>query len=107
VLTRFLPEPVKERVVEHSSQFAAILPGTKCAGIDYPSLVGGGQHFLLFWRLLPWDHAPGTLLVTEAGGHVAHLNGLPYCPGDREAGLLVAQNKEIWNMVRSTLLGNI
>jgi fructose-1,6-bisphosphatase/inositol monophosphatase family enzyme len=107
VLTRFLPEPLKARIVEHSSRFAAILPGAKCAGIDYPALVGGAQQFLLFWRLLPWDHAPGTLLVTEAGGHVARLNGSPYYPADQEPGILVAPNRATWEMVRPALLGSM
>jgi fructose-1,6-bisphosphatase/inositol monophosphatase family enzyme len=107
VLTRFLPEPLKERVIEHASQFAAILPGAKCAGIDYPALIGGPQQFLLFWRLLPWDHAPGTLFITEAGGHVAHLDGSPYYPADQEPGLLIAPNRATWEMVRQALLGSI
>ena len=51
-----------------------------------PSLDGFGSHgvsailrgdkdFVIYYRLLPWDHAPGTLAVTEAGGVAMHLNG--------------------------------
>jgi len=35
---------------------------------------------VIYYRLLPWDHAPGTLAVTEAGGAAVHLDGSPYAP---------------------------
>ncbi len=50
----------------------------------------GAQDFVLFWRTLPWDHAPGALLVDEAGGLVAHLDGQGYRPGHPRTGLLAA-----------------
>ena len=105
VLTRFLPEALKNQVEVHSSQFGAILPGAKCAGVDYPAVATGSQHFLMFWRLLPWDHAPGALLVEEAGGHVARLDGSEYRPSDQQPGLLIAQNRDVWETVKTRLLG--
>ncbi len=48
-----------------------------CA-VDYPQLVAGAATSLLYSHTMPWDHAPGTLLVTEAGGHVTRLDGRPY-----------------------------
>lgn len=107
VLTRFLPEPLKEQVKAQSSQFSAIHPGARCSGVDYPAVAMDSQNFVMFWRLLPWDHAPGALLVTEAGGHVARLDGTGYNPADQKPGLLVAQNRDVWDMVRRTLLGPI
>jgi fructose-1,6-bisphosphatase/inositol monophosphatase family enzyme len=105
VLTRFLPDPWKEQVKAHAGRFLAILPGTKCAGVDYPAVATGTQNFVMFWRLLPWDHAPGALFVREAGGRVAHLDGSPYRPEAKASGLLVAENEDVWTMVRETLLG--
>ncbi|PID96696.1 MAG: inositol monophosphatase [Actinomycetales bacterium] len=52
-----------------------------CA-IDYPHLVAGDATALLFGRAMPWDHAAGTLVVTESGGVVTHLDGRPYLPTD-------------------------
>jgi fructose-1,6-bisphosphatase/inositol monophosphatase family enzyme len=104
VLTRFLPDELKQQVVAGSAGLAEVLPGAKCAGVDYPLIIRGTQNFLMFWRLLPWDHAPGALLVTEAGGHVARLDGSEYRPSDQRPGLLVGQNREVWHTVRSTLL---
>ncbi|WP_245571854.1 inositol monophosphatase family protein [Microvirga subterranea] len=54
VLTRFLPEELKEQVAVGSPALAEVLPGAKCAGVDYPSIIRGSQNFLMFWRLLPW-----------------------------------------------------
>jgi fructose-1,6-bisphosphatase/inositol monophosphatase family enzyme len=104
VLTRFLPEPMKARVTANSTRFSAILPGARCSGVDYPAVATGKQHFVMFWRLLPWDHAPGALLVSEAGGHVARLDGSRYHPSDRRPGLLVAQNEKVWHTVSGELL---
>jgi len=104
VLTRFLPEELKSQVAAGSAGLAEVLPGAKCAGVDYPSIIKGTQNFLMFWRLLPWDHAPGAFLVEEAGGHVARLDGSEYRPSDQRPGLLVGQNREVWDVVRSTLL---
>jgi fructose-1,6-bisphosphatase/inositol monophosphatase family enzyme len=104
VLTRFLPEEMKEQVRAGTAGLSEVLLGAKCAGVDYPSIVKGTQNFLMFWRLLPWDHAPGALFVAEAGGHVARLDGSEYRPSDQRPGLLVGQNRDIWDTVRGALL---
>ena len=38
-----------------------------CAGWDYLDMVEGAKDYVYFSRTLPWDHAPGALLVREAG----------------------------------------
>jgi fructose-1,6-bisphosphatase/inositol monophosphatase family enzyme len=106
VLTRFLPQELKEQVQAGAADVLELLPGAKCAGFDYPSVIKGTQQFLMFWRLLPWDHAPGVHLVTEAGGYVARLDGSEYQPSDQQPGLLIAQNRETWESVRTALLGH-
>ena len=49
-----------------------------CCGVDYPDLVVGLQDFLLYQQPKPWDHVPGALLVTEAGGAVVTGEGERY-----------------------------
>lgn len=61
-----------------------------CCGVDYPKLVEGETDYLLYSRSNPWDHAPGTLMVTEAGGAVVHPDGTPYTPRSLRPGLVVA-----------------
>ncbi len=103
VKPRFLPPGFKaelERCADGSWPYAL---GSGSAGIDYPMLIGGHWFFLLYWRTLPWDHVPGVLLVTEAGGHAARLDGSRYRASDCRNGLLVAPDHEAWTAARSAL----
>jgi fructose-1,6-bisphosphatase/inositol monophosphatase family enzyme len=103
-MTRFLPPPLRASVRRGAPALSAVLPGQHCAGHEYVDVVGGRQHFVIFWRTLPWDHAPGTLLVEEAGGVVRRLDGGAYDLTDERRGLLVAANEPIWDEVRGALL---
>ncbi|NHA68002.1 inositol monophosphatase family protein [Phycicoccus flavus] len=61
-----------------------------CCGVDYPRLVEGETDYIVYSRSNPWDHAPGTLMVTEAGGAVVHPDGSPYSARSTRPGLVVA-----------------
>jgi len=102
VRKRFLPEAVKAALESAAGNFV-LQPGSNCAGDDYPGMVLEDQEFALYWRALPWDHAPGALFISEAGGVVARLDGTPYQPGQQMKGLLAARSQAIWNTVRSLL----
>jgi fructose-1,6-bisphosphatase/inositol monophosphatase family enzyme len=105
VHTRFMDPVARARVRAAAPQFAELGPGASCAGIDYPRLVDGETDFVLFWRTLPWDHAPGALIVTEAGGTAWRPDGAGYRPADGRQGLLNAAGDDCWNAVRPLLLG--
>ncbi|MFQ6017861.1 MAG: inositol monophosphatase family protein [Kiloniellaceae bacterium] len=78
-----------------------------CAGGEYLRLVSGQTHFSLFTKLMPWDHAPGTLIHSEAGGTGRTLDGAPYRPRSyRAAGLLLAPDEASWGTLREVLFGN-
>ena len=64
----------------------------------------GHQHFALFHRTLPWDHAPGVLLIEEAGGRACRLDGTAYQPAQLADGLLIAADEPTWTTVRDNLL---
>lgn len=61
-----------------------------CCGVDYPRLIEGAVDYIVYSRSHAWDHAPGTLMVTEAGGCVVHPDGTPYGPRSVRPGLVVA-----------------
>jgi fructose-1,6-bisphosphatase/inositol monophosphatase family enzyme len=46
-------------------------------GIEYLDLAGGSRSAMVLTWEYCWDHAAGLLLVAEAGGHVAALDGSP------------------------------
>ena len=46
-----------------------------CCGVDYPKLVEGEADYLLYSGTKPWDHAPGSLLLAEAGAFLGTFDG--------------------------------
>jgi fructose-1,6-bisphosphatase/inositol monophosphatase family enzyme len=59
-------------------------------GIDYPKLVEGEADYILYASAAPWDHVPGSLLLTEAGGLLGTTEGVTYSPRDTAPPGLVA-----------------
>ena len=71
-----------------------------CCGVDYPRLMEGAADYILYARNSPWDHAPGALMVTEAGGVVGHPDGTPYAPTTLTPGIIVASDRGTYAAVR-------
>ena len=103
VSSRYLPPQLRTVAEANAGALGKVTSGRHCAGYEYPAVATDEQQFALFWRVLPWDHVPGSLIVREAGGTVLHLDGSDYRPADAERGLLVAANDDIWHTVRDTL----
>lgn len=78
----------------------------RCAAEQYPRIVLGVNDLAVFERTLPWDHAPGSLFVNEAGGRVARPNGDDYVIGaDAGKGLLAAASPAMWDRAAAILYG--
>jgi fructose-1,6-bisphosphatase/inositol monophosphatase family enzyme len=77
------------------ARVASVSPTARCAGHEYPLVASGARHFILYWRTLVWDHAPGVLLLTEAGGSATYLDGAPYDPCRSRVGLLLAHHPSL------------
>lgn len=102
VLRRFLPEQFGRRV--DAGGFANVTAGTMCAAAEYPAVASHEQDFVVFWRTLPWDHAPGVLFLEEAGGLARRFDGSRYRPADvAGTGLLAASSSGTWHLVRDVL----
>lgn len=82
----------------------ALTPTWTCCGVDYPKLVEGETDYLLYRRTMPWDHAPGSLLLSEAGGCTGTFAGSPY---DAQAvlpsGLVAAADRATYELVQGLL----
>jgi fructose-1,6-bisphosphatase/inositol monophosphatase family enzyme len=72
----------------------------RCAGHEYRMAAGGHAHFLMYNKLMPWDHVAGALMMREAGAHVARFDGSEYRPSHTDGGLLVAPSKDSWEELR-------
>ena len=70
-----------------------------CSGLEYIALVEGRSHFSLHSRSLPWDHAAGMLIVREAGGEAAFLDGTPYDARIPDRPVLAAAGEAAWRIV--------
>ncbi|MFI5890477.1 inositol monophosphatase family protein [Actinoplanes sp. NPDC051513] len=103
VARHYLPPRLREVANANFGKLGEVTNGHHCAGYEYPAVATDEQQFAMFWRILPWDHAPGSLIIREAGGTALHLDGTPYRPTDSERGLLVAPNDDVWHTVRDTL----
>ena len=99
-----MPPDVGGAIDRRLGGLGAVTPAYYCAGAEYPAILTGDRHFALFWRSLPWDHAPGALIVAEAGGRVTRWDGSPYRPAVDGQGLLVARNPGVWDAAHAALL---
>ncbi len=101
---RFLPEAQRQAVKMNVDRVAANFQ-YRCAAHEYRLAAGGHCHFLLYGKLMPWDHAPGWLLHREAGGYSAQFDGTPYGVTRLTGGLICAPDKASWLALRDGLLG--
>jgi fructose-1,6-bisphosphatase/inositol monophosphatase family enzyme len=87
----------------------------RCAGIEYLEILSGQADFCLYRTTMPWDHAAGGLMLTEAGGAAVRFDGQPYAPAQPiHAGLIAAahpqtltQVKALFEAVRLPLLAGL
>ena len=82
---RFMLAERKTAAIAAMSRFAQVWDH-RCAAHEYRTLAAGHSHFVVFNKLMPWDHLPGVLLHREAGGHAAKFDASPYRPGEVQGG---------------------
>lgn len=98
----WFPHGQREAVRRAARRFKDVY-SYRCAAHDYLALARGRKHFSLYRRLWPWDHAPGVLLLSEAGGYTARLDGKPYRATIREEGILSVGDPESWCRIKNFL----
>lgn len=90
------------RIAYRADKTAGILI-LRCAGQEYIAMAEGQMHYAVYNRALPWDHAPGTLLISEAGGVAKRLDGSLYRAADKPWGspLVAACGEDQWNWLKT------
>ncbi len=96
-----MPEPLKSLLVNLSFTQFERAPASGSAAVEYTDLVQSRKDFVIFHRLLPWDHLPGALLLVEAGGSARLLTGAEYSPAHRTGPLILAAQPRLGERVRS------
>jgi len=95
----FLDPKSKVKVLGNLAKLA-ISANYRVAGHDYRTMASGHCHTILFNKLMPWDHLPGTLICAEAGAHVRKFDGSEYRPSDLTGGLIIATDPDSWQTLR-------
>ena len=88
--------PRFQRVAQKAPSVIAGIVSPNCAGVQYRAMAQGAVDFSVYRRLMPWDHAAGSLMVCEAGGVSAHFDARPYDPVRSGEGLLNARDDTSW-----------
>jgi len=101
---RFMAPALRDLVLSRLPRVASVWDH-RCAAHEYRLLVTGHCHFVVFNRLMPWDHLPGVLIHHEAGGVAARFDGSPYLPGQTSGGLICAPDRACWEVLREGLVG--
>lgn len=102
---RYPPAELRHRIRNGMGAFGAGWE-LRCAGHEYRLAAQGNVQVLSYWKLMPWDHLPGSLIHAEAGGYAACWDGSAYGPGVTTGGLLLAPDRAAWDVARRTLLGD-
>ncbi len=92
---RFLANDVCETLHEVLERDYQVEEGSGCAGRDYVDLALGAVDFLIYERVLPWDHVPGSHAVGVLGGSVRVGDGMPYRGQSGVAGLVVSTSNAL------------
>lgn len=67
-------------------------PPSGCAAIEYTDILRGRGDFVIYYWLLPWDHAAPAIILTEAGGLVSHVSGRSYTARSESQLTIVARD---------------
>jgi fructose-1,6-bisphosphatase/inositol monophosphatase family enzyme len=101
--TRMMPAENARETLEKLRGKCESRPSTGSAATEYSAILRGEKDFVIYYRLLPWDHAPGALALTEAGGAALHLGGTQYTPLSPNQITIVAASPELAETIRTWL----
>jgi fructose-1,6-bisphosphatase/inositol monophosphatase family enzyme len=104
VYVRFMADDIAATITARAASHHQV-PGVICAAHEYTQVATGQKDYVHYYRLLPWDHAPGALIVREAGGVVRHPDGRDYDVSDRRESTLLSPDAETWQRARAELFG--
>ncbi|PTE12301.1 inositol monophosphatase family protein [Mesorhizobium helmanticense] len=99
---QYLPEPERSRLARNQTKTLSQF-NYRCAAHEYRLLASGHGHFVVYNKLMPWDHLPGVLIHAEAGGYTARFDGSDYLPSHLGGGIIVAPDRESWRELRREL----
>jgi fructose-1,6-bisphosphatase/inositol monophosphatase family enzyme len=85
-----MPADIGDRLRDRAGELDPRSGERFCAAAECLALIRGDLDFGIYWRTLPWDHAPCCLAIREAGGSCRRFDGAEYEVADGRSGLIVA-----------------
>jgi fructose-1,6-bisphosphatase/inositol monophosphatase family enzyme len=99
---RYMPEELAAALTPRAAAHRQV-QGVICAAHEYTQIAMGQKDYVHYYRLLPWDHAPGALIVREAGGCARHPDGREYDLFDLRESTLLSPDETTWQRARRDL----
>ena len=78
LFVRFMPEARRTVVLARLDGRYVQAASCGAAAVEYTDVLRGRKDFVVYYRLLPWDHGAPAFVLTEAGGAATHLDGSAY-----------------------------
>ena len=75
------------------------------AAKEYTDIARGAKELATYHRMWPWDHAPGSLILREAGGVARNLETeADYQPEHLHGPHLLASDEDVWQAARRVMI---
>lgn len=103
VFVRYMPGSLGKTVTDALDGHVEIIRPSGSAAVEYTETLTGLRDFVLYYRLLPWDHAAPAFVLAEGGGHVGHFNNQPYTARSASQLTIVARDRALHGEVRDRL----
>jgi len=101
--TKYYPEGWEERISRLKGEVAST-QNEMCAARDYTDIARGARDLAIYHRMLPWDHTPGSLILSETGGAVRNVETLTdYRPQFLQGPHVLAANEELWRAAQKVM----
>ena len=102
----FKNRPTRDKMRILASKLFESYDNLGCSGHEYIQIITSIRQFAINYRTFPWDHLPGSLIHSEAGGYQASFDGAKYDPTKLTKGLISAPSEIAWKHIRESFLIN-
>ena len=102
----FRDRPIRDEMRKLGKQIFKSYDNLGCSGHEYVQLVMDDKHFTINYRTFPWDHLPGSLIHSEAGGYQASFYGDKYNPTKITRGLVSVPSELVWKEIQEKFLSS-
>jgi fructose-1,6-bisphosphatase/inositol monophosphatase family enzyme len=102
----FRDRPTRDKMRSLADQVFKSYNNLGCTGHEYIQLVMDDKHFTINYRTFPWDHLPGSLIHSEAGGYQASFYGDKYNPTKITRGLVSVPSELVWKEIQEKFLSS-